>query len=102
MIDKITDTTKVRDWIVSINALIDAFNLKNYSWDTVSEKDVSVYKFDLKTYKQLPVNAEYIVLYAGVELNKSDYKITGGDTLTFTSPTKESGYPIRVRYLRSL
>lgn len=96
----ITETTKVKDWIKYINNIIEVLGVKNYSWDTVSESGVAVYKFDMKKYKQMPIDSKFIVTYAGVELDERDYVISGGDTLTFVSPSEESGCPIRVRFLR--
>lgn len=99
--NKITETTKVREWINRINDLIDAIGLKNYSWDTVSVKGKSVYTFDKNKFKTFSPSAEYVVMYAGIELNPKDYTISG-DTLTFNFPPEEDGCSIRIRYLRNL
>ena len=37
-IEKITDTTKVREWVNRINALIDLLTNKSYQWETLSVK----------------------------------------------------------------
>lgn len=96
---KITETTKVREWVNRINEIIDAISLKNYSWDTVSVKGNVSYTFDKNKFKTFSPNAEYIVMYAGIELNPKDYTISG-DTLTFKLPPEEDGCPIRIRHLR--
>lgn len=97
--NKITETTKVREWINRINELIDEIGLKSYSWDTVSVKGKSVYTFDKNKFKTFAPNSEYIVMYSGIELNPKDYTISG-DTLTFKFPPEEDGCSIRIRYLR--
>lgn len=101
MIDKITDSTKVRYWIERINEIIDKINATNYSWDTTSVEGKPEYKFNTSEENSipLPVGGEYIVYYAGVELHPDDYTVNG-DTLTFTEAPKESGCSIRVRFLK--
>lgn len=101
MLTKLTETTKVRIWLDRINELIDGFNIKNYSWDTTSIRGESSYTFSKSTYREMPINAEYVVYYSGLELDKADYTING-NVLKFTSPPEEDGCPIRVRYLRDV
>jgi hypothetical protein len=101
MIQKITESTKVKDWVARINELIDEVGTIAYSWDTVSVKGKQSYTFDKNKFKTFSSSGEYVVLYAGIELNKKDYTIAG-DTLTFKSPPEEDGCSIRIRYLRSI
>ena len=97
--DKINESTKVKDWVARINELIDEVETITDSWDTVSVKGQSEYRFNGNMYNPFPLKKEVIVLYAGVELNPKDYKIEG-DKLKFNLPPEEDGCPIRVRYLR--
>ena len=101
MIQKINVNTKVREWVDRINELIDEVGIIAYSWDTVSVKGKQSYTFDKNKFKTFSSNGEYVVLYAGIELNPNDYTIAG-DTLTFKLPPEEDGCSIRIRYLRSL
>jgi hypothetical protein len=101
MLTKLTETTKVKMWLDRINELVDATNSKNYSWDTVSIKNQSSYTFNTSQFMQMPINAEYVVYYSGIELHKDDYSING-NVLKFTSPPEEDGCSIRVRCLRLL
>lgn len=101
MIQKITESTKVKDWVARINELIDEVETLAYSWDTVSVKGKQSYTFDKNKFKMFSLNDEYTVLYAGIELNPKDYTISG-DTLTFKYPPEEDGCSIRIRYLRSI
>lgn len=99
MLSKITETTKIRDWLKRINQIIDVVNAKTYSWDITSVKGQSMYTFSTSNgYIDIPANGEYVVYYSGIELDKRDYLING-DTLTFKLPPEEDGCPIRVRYL---
>ena len=101
MLTKLTETTKVRVWLERINQLIDEVNIKNYSWDTTSVANQASYTFNKEIYREMPVNAEYVVYYSGLELDKADYTING-NVLRFSSAPEENGCPIRVRYLRNL
>ena len=95
-IEKITDTTKVREWVNRINALIDLLINKSYQWETISVKGQKEYTFE----QSFPENSKFSVTYASVELYESDYKLLG-KTLTFIEPPSEEGYPIKIRYIGS-
>ena len=95
-IEKITETTKVREWVERINDIIDEVSLREYVWETVSEYGKQEYTFA----KVFPTNSKFIVTYASIELYESDYTLEG-TTLTFISPTLEDGYPIKIRYVGS-
>ena len=101
MITELIETTKIRVWLKRINQLIHEVNMKNYSWDTISVANQVSYTFNMDSYIEMPINAEYVVYYSGLELDKADYTISG-NTLTFSSAPEENGCPIRVRYLRNL
>lgn len=96
IIDKITETTKVREWVNRINSIIDDITLRGYTWETMSVKGKQEYTFA----KNFPANSRFIVTYASVELYESDYTLDG-NTLRFISPTSEEGYPIKIRYIGS-
>ena len=95
-IEKITDTTKVREWVNRINALIDLLTNKSYQWETLSVKGQKEYTFE----QSFPENSKFSVTYASVELYESDCKLLG-KTLTFIEPPSEEGYPIKIRYIGS-
>lgn len=96
IIEKITETTKVREWVNRINSLIDLLNTKSYQWETVSVKGQQEYTFE----QSFPTNSKFTVTYASVELYESDYTLLG-KTLTFIEPPSEDGYPIKIRYIGS-
>jgi hypothetical protein len=54
-----------------------------------------------KKDKEFSASREYVVLYAGIELDKEDYKISG-NKIEFTLPPEESGCLISIRYLGDL
>ena len=97
VIQKITETTKVREWVNRINAMIDLLTLKSYVWETVSVKGQDVYAFS----QPFPTNSKFSVTYASIELYESDYSLDGVN-LTFTNGAPmETGYPIKIRYIGS-
>lgn len=98
ILQKITEITKVREWINIINTLVDAVTLKSYVWETVSEIGRKEYSFPNST--PFPPNSRFIVTYASIELYEDDYVING-NTITFISPTLEKDYPIKIRYIGS-
>lgn len=95
-IEKITGTTKVKEWVNRINSIIDAINLKSYQWEAVSVSGKQSYTFE----KSFPTNSKFSVTYASVELYEDDYSLNG-NILTFSEPPTEDGYPIKIRYIGS-
>lgn len=99
MLDKITDYTKVKEWVVRINEMIDLLDLQSYVWETTSVIGQKDYVFNVNEFKKMPLGGKFIVTYGGVELHKNDYEISGVDTLKLTNEPEETGYPIRIRYV---
>jgi hypothetical protein len=94
--NRITNTTKVREWVDIINKLIDVVEERNQQWETTSKRGVDTYEF-IDTF---PLNAKFSVIYASIELDEADYKIEG-NKIIFIEPTPEEGYPIKIRYVGS-
>lgn len=94
--NKITDTTKVREWVKIINELIDVVDERNQQWETISKIGVATYEFQ----NTFPLNSKFSVIYASIELDERDY-IIEGNRITFIEPTLEEGYPIKIRYVGS-
>jgi hypothetical protein len=97
ILQKITDTTKVREWVERINVIIDELTLKSYVWESVSKKGVATYTFS----KPFPVNSKFVVTYASIELYEGDYEMDGVYLTFVNGAPLEDGYPIKIRYIGS-
>lgn len=94
ILEKITETTKVRKWVEIINSIVDYLSVKSNVWETTSVIGQKIYKFETP----FPADSIYTVTYASIELYESDYVIKG-NTIEFIEPTPEGGYPIKIRYI---